>query len=201
MPRRSTPAGRWSSPATTWARSTPTTSAGDSYTLAEVLERDPERFVLQPEGHALDREQPHVVLVPANPRYSLRTMTRVLAGHRRRAPLDPAARRPQLPQPERLPGPRSPSSPTTGRRGASSARCPIATSCHKPATVSGGGKSEISKAITDAFIFGSEFVADFDRDMDSVAAILDRDYSKRFLDPPAERPARRSCPRIARSGR
>ena len=60
---------------------------------------------------------------------------------------------------------------------------PNATSCHKPATVSGGGKSEISKAITDAFIFGSEFVADFDTDMDSVAAILDRDFSRRFLDP------------------
>ena len=60
---------------------------------------------------------------------------------------------------------------------------PNATSCHKPATVSGGGKSEISKAITDAFIFGSVFVADFDTDMDSVAAILDRDFSRRFLDP------------------
>ena len=27
---------------------------GDAYTLAEVLERDPERFAAQPEGHALD---------------------------------------------------------------------------------------------------------------------------------------------------
>jgi hypothetical protein len=60
---------------------------------------------------------------------------------------------------------------------------PNATSCHKPATVSGGGKSEISKAITDAFIFGSQFVADFEADMDSVAAILDGDFSRRFLDP------------------
>ena len=60
---------------------------------------------------------------------------------------------------------------------------PEATSCHKPATVSGGGKSEISKAITDAFIYGSAYVADFDDDMDRVAAILDRDYAQRFLDP------------------
>ena len=57
------------------------------------------------------------------------------------------------------------------------------TSCHKPATVSGGGKSEISKAITDAFIVGSAFVADLDTDMDAVTAILDRDFSRRFLDP------------------
>ena len=38
--------------------------------------------------------------------------------------------------------------------------------------MSGGGKSEISKAITDAFIFGSAFVADFEADMDAVAGTL-----------------------------
>jgi hypothetical protein len=52
--------------------------------------------------------------------------------------------------------------------------------CHKPCTVSGGGKSEISKAITDAIMSGSVFVADFDKDMDAVAAILVRDYADRF---------------------
>jgi hypothetical protein len=60
---------------------------------------------------------------------------------------------------------------------------PNATSCHKPATVSGGGKSEISKAITDAFIRGSEYVADLDTNMDAVAEIIARDFSGRFLDP------------------
>ena len=43
------------------------------YDLAEVLARDPERFRLQPEGHALDSEQPHIVLVPSGATYSLRT--------------------------------------------------------------------------------------------------------------------------------
>ena len=49
--------------------------------------------------------------------------------------------------------------------------------------MSGGGKSEISKAITDAFIFGSAYVADFEDDMDTVAAILDGDFSGRYVDP------------------
>ena len=40
------------------------------------------------------------------------------------------------------------------------------TLCHKPCTVSGGGKSEISKPITDAIIQGPVFVADFKRDFD-----------------------------------
>lgn len=46
----------------------------------------------------------------------------------------------------------------------------------------GGGKSEISKAITDAFIFGNAYTADFDADMDAVEAILARDHSDRFVD-------------------
>ncbi len=158
------------------------TSAGDSYTLAEVLERDPGRFASQPQGHALDLQQPHVVLVPANPHYSLRAMTVSWSGadgQRQSIPLradqvylSPNGYRVGIAQ-----------QPYDRTAWSLIGTVPNATSCHKPATVSGGGKSEISKAITDAFIFGSEFVADFENDMDSVAAILDRDFSRRFLDP------------------
>jgi hypothetical protein len=57
------------------------------------------------------------------------------------------------------------------------------TLCHKPCTVSGGGKSEISKPITDALLVGPVFVADFKRDVDQVSALIDRNYGKRFKDP------------------
>jgi len=53
---------------------------------------------------------------------------------------------------------------------------------HKPCTVSGGGKSEISKPITDAILTGPVFVADFKNDFNQVAALIDHDYSKRFKD-------------------
>ncbi len=56
------------------------------------------------------------------------------------------------------------------------------TFCHKPCTVSGGGKSEISKPITDAIIAGPVFVADFDSDFERVAALIRRDYADRFKD-------------------
>ena len=52
--------------------------------------------------------------------------------------------------------------------------------CHKPSTVSGGGKSEISKPITDAVLTGPVFVADFKKDFDRVAELIERDYSGRF---------------------
>src|SRR5271169_1758124 len=55
--------------------------------------------------------------------------------------------------------------------------------CHKPCTVSGGGKSEISKPITDAILTGPVFVADFKNDFDKVAELIERDYSGRFSDP------------------
>ena len=57
------------------------------------------------------------------------------------------------------------------------------TFCHKPCTVSGGGKSEISKPLTDAVLQGPVYVADFAQDFDQVAAIIDRDYGDRFIDP------------------
>ena len=54
--------------------------------------------------------------------------------------------------------------------------------CHKPCTVSGGGKSEISKSISDAIIQGPVFVAHFEEDFQTVEEMLAKDYSQRFRD-------------------
>ncbi len=51
---------------------------------------------------------------------------------------------------------------------------------HKPCTVSGGGKSEISKSIVDYMQYGSVYVADYDKDIALVADIFSRDYSDRW---------------------
>ena len=56
------------------------------------------------------------------------------------------------------------------------------TLIHKPSTVSGGGKSEISKPVTDAIMHGPFFIADFEKDMDAVEALLTHDYGNRFRD-------------------
>ncbi|MBI4944076.1 MAG: hypothetical protein HY830_25320 [Actinobacteria bacterium] len=162
------------------------TACGQEYLLADVLARDPERFVAQPQGHALDLQQPHIVLVPGGAHYSLGTMTVTWTdpdghpdGTARSIPLR-ADKAYLSPNGYRVEVTQEPHDRTVWSL---TGTAPTATSCHKPATVSGGGKSEISKAITDAFIPGSAFVANFEADMDSVAAILDRDFSKRFLDP------------------
>ncbi|QZE12826.1 hypothetical protein K4L44_09515 [Halosquirtibacter laminarini] len=56
------------------------------------------------------------------------------------------------------------------------------TFCHKPATVSGGGKSEISKSLMNAIIYGSLFVDDFEKDFDLIDQVINYDYSKRWKE-------------------
>jgi phosphoenolpyruvate carboxykinase (diphosphate) len=54
------------------------------------------------------------------------------------------------------------------------------TFCHKPCTVSGGGKSEISKSLRDYMLYGPIFVADLEKDLAKVTEIFEKDYSKRW---------------------
>ncbi|MGH9591996.1 MAG: hypothetical protein ACRD5L_02815, partial [Bryobacteraceae bacterium] len=69
---------------------------------------------------------------------------------------------------------------------------PRGTLCHKPCTVSGGGKSEISKSIANAVLQGPVFVRDYHRDMHQVAEILRMDcstiFKERSADPRQSRP-------------
>jgi len=153
----------------------------ECYSVADVVARHPGRFALQPEGHALDTVIPNVVLVPEQAHFSLRDQSvtwtgadgqkkqiRLFAG---KTYVRPGGYRVHL-------------EPVPGERGLWRLIGTVAegTVCHKPSTVSGGGKSEISKAISDAIICGTVFVADFESDMDQVAAIIARDYSNRFRD-------------------
>ena len=157
-------------------------SAGDDYKLADVLARDPQRFDVQPEGHALDREQSHLVLVPENSTYSLRTQTVAWTK------TDGSVSSIRLRAGKTYMGPngyRVHMEPTSADRRQWSLIGTSAdvTCCHKPSTVSGGGKSEISKALSDAILPGVVYTADLDKDMDAVEEILARDFAERFRDP------------------
>jgi hypothetical protein len=76
---------------------------------------------------------------------------------------------------------------------------PRGTLCHKPCTVSGGGKSEISKSIADVLLKGPVFVKDYHRDMDQVAEILLKDYSGIYRHRPPDERSRRPILSAARS--
>ncbi len=52
--------------------------------------------------------------------------------------------------------------------------------CHKPCTVSGGGKSEISKSIAESILYRNFYIQDYDKDFAAAEKILHRDYGNRF---------------------
>ena len=55
--------------------------------------------------------------------------------------------------------------------------------CHKPCTVSGGGKSEISKQLHDMIEKGNVYASNLEEDLQKVRDILNYDFSKRHLKP------------------
>ncbi len=150
------------------------------HTMAEALEILGDTVALQPLGHAVDRAHPTVEYVPETARFRMEDQSvtwpgpggvesriKLRAGHVYVLPsgFKVHLERPAANRAWRLVG--------TRQEG---------VLCHKPCTVSGGGKSEISKPITDAIIHGPVFVADFQADFDRVDEILRRDVSGRFAD-------------------
>lgn len=134
---------------------------------------------IQPEGYAVDRLFPGISYVPENARFHLieqkifwekdgmEQVIPLLLDHRYMLPCGYKVHmeKPVIGRSWRLLG-------TMGE----------GTLCHKPCTVSGGGKSEISKPISDAILQGPVYVTDFHRDFDQVEELLRRDYSRRHAD-------------------
>jgi len=148
------------------------------HTFAEVRERFGALMDIQPQGHGIDRSYPDVLYVPEDVRIDLhrQTVRWTHAGLAQTITLrpgftyvHPAGYKVHL---EKHPG-----APTWRLVGTVAE----GTYCHKPCTVSGGGKSEISKSLTDAVIYGPIFINEVEKDLDQVAAIFSRDYSARML--------------------
>ena len=149
-------------------------------TLGEGMKLLGDLVEARPEGHAVDRLYPDIIYVPEDAHFDLPSESVRWARDGREQQLKLRHRHTYV-----LPSGfkvhlEKPRGSRTWRLVGTHAEC---TLCHKPSTVSGGGKSEISKSISDAIIQGPVFVADFKADFDTVAGLLARDYSQRFRDP------------------
>jgi len=152
-----------------------------THLLGELVER-------RPEGYGIDRRYPDIFYVPEDSVFTLRDglvhwqhtgRTHHLALRPSAVYVLPSGFRVRLEK--QLSG-------TAWRLIGSR---PRGTFCHKPCTVSGGGKSEISKSISHALLKGPVYVRDYHSDMDKVAAILERDFSSVYrLRPPDHRSRR-----------
>ncbi len=152
-------------------------SRGHSY--AHVLKLMGDRVLPQKEGYARDARFPGIVYLPENAYISLEDQKahwmqdgqerslRVLPDE---VYVHPTGYRVRM---ERHPGSGS------WRLIGSTAEGLV---CHKPCTVSGGGKSEIAKSISDAITYSPITIADYHKDMAAVKEIIDKEYGERFLD-------------------
>jgi phosphoenolpyruvate carboxykinase (diphosphate) len=150
------------------------------HTFTEVAERHAERLELQPEGYAIDKNYPDIVYVPENSYFELRSLS--IQWENEQGPqqikLNPDNTY-LLPSGYKV----KMLNPQTGQRWRLTGTNAEGLLCHKPCTVSGGGKSEISKPITDAMVNAPVFTPNFEADMDMVEAITRKDYSNRFTQP------------------
>ncbi len=151
------------------------------HTFSDVVRLLDGTIDVREEGYAVDRRHPGIVYVPEGSRFHLESQSvrwdRPAGGEVRlrlrlgNAYVLPSGFQVHLEQ------------PVGGRAWRLIGTRPEGTLCHKPCTVSGGGKSEISKPISDAIIYGPVFVADFEADFDRVGELLGHDYSHRYADP------------------
>lgn len=149
-------------------------------TFAEVADDYPNLIERRPEGYGVDRMHPQVIYVPAVAKASLRDQEIAWEspnGEKHSIPLLPE----QVyiaPSGYKLRMEKHPAAPSWRLIGTVAE----GVVCHKPCTVSGGGKSEISKSLRDYMLYGPIFVNDIERDLNLVQEIFDRDYATRWRE-------------------
>jgi hypothetical protein len=159
------------------------------HTIAEMRERYADLIDFRPEGYGIDRTHKEVIYVPEDARLDMVEQRatwhqdgveqgiKLLAGNHY---LYPCGLKVSLEK-----HPHAPSWRFVGSE-------PEGVFCYKPCTVSGGGKSEISKSLDSAVLSGPYYVQDIKQDLDQVEAIFKRDYTDRFKTLPATGPDARS---------
>jgi len=146
-------------------------------TFADVATDYATLIDVKPEGYGIDRELPDLIYIPENARASVRdqSVTWQRNGAPQSIPLLPEKTY-MTPSGYRLRLTQHPAAPTWRLIGTMYE----GVCCHKPCTVSGGGKSEISKTLTDYVLHGPIFVSDLEDDFAQVQKIFDREYSDRW---------------------
>lgn len=163
-------------------------SSLEGYSFEEVKQNYASIMDVHPDNYGVDKHDKHVIYLPENVEIDLHA-TRIkwqVDGEEKTLRLLPTYVY-ILPNGEKLHMEKHPAAPAwklveTTAEG---------TFCHKPCTVSGGGKSEISKSLSNSIMYGSYYVHNLEQDLDLVEEIINRDYKSRWKsDPHRTRPSR-----------
>ena len=158
-------------------------------TFSEAMVWLGERVEIKPEGYAADRQYPDIFYVPENAEFSVREGSvkwprpggewhklTLRAGETYVLPWGTKIR-------------------LEKQTGGSAWRLVASRAdgilCHKPCTVSGGGKSEISKSIGSIMLKGPVFISDYQHEIHEVESIFAKDFSTIYQRPnPGDRAKR-----------
>jgi len=161
----------------------------DSHTFAGLCHRLGDRIELQPEGYAIDKRYPEIIYVPEDTQINIHDLNVCWQGKDGPQQIKLLAKRTFIyPSGFRVHMERHPDAPSWRLIGTIGE----GTFCHKPSTVSGGGKSEISKSIAGAVISGPVYVGNFEEDIAQVRELFEKDYSTRFRNKGTHDPDTRS---------
>ncbi len=147
-------------------------------TFDDVVREYSQWIHVQPGGYGVDRHYPNLIYIPEDARADLRQqdISWKRDGELVSIPLLPGKVY-MAPSGYKVRMEKHPSAPSWRIIGTAAE----GTFCHKPCTVSGGGKSEISKSLVDYMQYGSVFVSEIQDDLDQVQKIFDRDFSDRWI--------------------
>ncbi len=153
---------------------------GNQHHWSDVVRLMADRMDIQPEGYGIDRHYGDVYYLPEDASINLHAQEVSWKNEAGVQKIDlqpdityflPSGYKIRMMQPSR------------GQRWRLIGTNAEGTFCHKPCTVSGGGKSEISKSLADAMISGSVIVPDFRNEIQQAVAIVERDYGDRYRNP------------------
>lgn len=137
-------------------------------------------FDLQPEGYGIDKTYRDIYYIPEDVRIDLpsQSLSWTNDDGQQKISLQPGVTY-VLPSGYKVEMAR----PTASQRWRLIGTNAEGTFCHKPCTVSGGGKSEISKSLSDAMFTAPVVINDLQRDMEKAKEVIAKDYSGRYKNP------------------
>jgi len=153
------------------------TSFNKDHTFTEMVKLLGDTIDVKPEGYAVDKKHPKIIFVPEYADFSIETnnvswmqngVLQELKLSPQKTYLYPSGHKFNL------------TKHTNQNLWRLVVTLPEGVFCHKPSTVSGGGKSEISKSMQNAIKFGSFYVNNLEEDSIQADIIINMDYSKRW---------------------
>ena len=154
-------------------------------TFDEIASAYPTFIDVQPEGYGIDRQYPSVIYIPDTATANLkeRCVKWEKDGAEHRLTLSPKNVY-ITPSGYKVRLEKHPAAPSWRLVGTTAE----GVFCHKPCTVSGGGKSEISKSLRDYMLYGPVFVADVEKDFQWLDEIFSRNYQDRWSTSTDDKP-------------